>query len=64
VRSVEQRVEWNENLDALWEMSYFHFYVQLSLLQGYTATLRDHSIYLCEKDDADRHPCWKAGDIL
>jgi hypothetical protein len=25
IRSTGQRVDWNENLDALWEMSYFHF---------------------------------------
>jgi hypothetical protein len=64
MRSMGQRVEWNENLVALWEMPYFHSHVQLSLLQCCTTALPYYNISLCEKDHTDGHPRWKAGDTL
>ena len=64
MQSTAQRVEWNENLITLWEMSYFHAHDQLSLLQCCTTALPYHNISLCEKDHTDRHPCWKAGVTL
>jgi hypothetical protein len=64
VQSVGNRVEWDENLDTLWVMSYFYFYLRLSLLQFCTTTLSCHNISLCETDYKERHPYWKAGDNL
>ena len=65
VQSVGDRVEWNENVDTLWVLPYFYIYLRLSLLQFCTTTLSCHNISLCgEKDYAERHPYWKAGDNL
>jgi hypothetical protein len=63
VRSVGNRVEWNESVDT-WVLSYFYVYLRLSLLQFCITTLSSHNISLCEKDYTERQTYWKAGDNL
>jgi hypothetical protein len=64
VRSMGQCVEWNERMDALWEISCSFSLRTTKLLQRCTTSFPHDCISLCGHEHPERHPCWEAGDSL